>query len=431
VTRPRALSLIIIFCTATAIASPAQVPFAVLASFDGTDGANPFAGLIQASDGNFYGTTPFGGASNDCGVGGCGTVFKVTVGGTLTTLHSFDMADGASPFQGLIQAADENFYGTTRYGGAYGYGTFFKITPTGELSTLYSFKSAADTPYSALVQGSDGNFYGTTTSGGGSGCGTVFKITTGGMLNTLHIFDCTHGSQPIAALIQASDGNFYGTTTSGGQNSAACPYGCGTIFGITPAGKLTTLHRFNATDGAVPNASLVQAIDGNFYGRTLAGGANNSCPPYIGCGTIFKMTPAGELTTLYSFESSGGQSTGNFYATAGLVQGTDGNFYGTTVGLGPGSEDCAMSSCGTVFRITADGVLTTLHTFDSIVDAYPFGGLVQATDGKFYGTTLVGGGTRTICAIGCGTVFRLSVGLGPFVEPRPDSGEWRQSEDPR
>jgi uncharacterized repeat protein (TIGR03803 family) len=415
-TRPRTLHLIVIFifCAATAIASPAQAVFTPLLSFDGADGANPEAGLIQAFDGNFYGTTPYGGAY--CGIGGCGTVFKVGVDGTLTTLHSFDMADGASPFQGLIQAADENFYGTTRSGGAYGYGTFFKITPAGKLSTLYSFKSAADTPYAALVRGSDGNFYGTTTSGGGSGCGTIFKITTNGTLNTMHIFDCTHGSQPIAALIQASDGNFYGTTTSGGQNSAACPYGCGTIFGITPAGKLTTLHRFNATDGAVPNTPLVQAIDGNFYGRTLEGGANNGCSPYIGCGTVFKMTPAGELTTLYSFESSGGQSTGNYYATAGLVQGTDGNFYGTTE-FGGSSNDCS-GGCGTVFRITAGGKLTTLHSFDSSVDAYPVAGLVQGTDGKFYGTTWVGGGTRTICEIGCGTVFRLSVGLGRFVEPR-------------
>ena len=271
-------------------------------------GALPVAGLVQASDGNFYGTTTLGGSSGDCSypdVGGCGTVFKLTPSGTLTTLYSFcsqpNCADGGWPDGGLVQATDGNFYGTTSRGGVSsncpgpyvsGCGTVFKITPSGTLTTVYSFNyTDGSEPWAGLVQGTDGSFYGTTEWGGTYGHGTVFKITPDGTLTTLHSFNYADGSSPLGALVQATDGNFYGTTEEGG---AAGP---GTVFRITPSGALTTLRSFDGSDGEYPNG-LVQASDGNFYGTTGGGGAN--CSPY-GCGTVFKITLSGTLTTLYSF----------------------------------------------------------------------------------------------------------------------------------
>src|SRR5271165_1737062 len=380
-----------VFCAATAITSPAQT-LTTLATFAGTNGANPQSTLIQGIDGNLYGTTYNGGANKNCADGGCGTVFKVTPGGMLTTLYSFcakaNCTDGAFPWAGLVQGIDGNFYGITTGGGARQAGTVFKITPAGMLTTLYSFCSKGGcsdgaNPRGALVQGTDGNFYGTTSGN------TIFKITPEGMLTTLHTFNGTDGSEPYAGLLQASDGNFYGTTSQGGGNKSG-----GTVFKITPSGMLTTLYSFcsqmGCTDGEGPSGVLAQGIDGNFYGTTGEGGT--------GVGTVFKITPSGMLTTLHSF--TGG---GDGYAPEdGMVQATDGNFYGTT-NLG------GANGGGTVFKITPGGTLTTVYNFCSqkgCADGKSsVAGLVQAADGNFYGTTYSGG------ANGDGTAFKLSVGL--------------------
>lgn len=397
------------------IAMPAQATFAVLANFDGDDGANPSAGLIQARDGDFYGTTGYGGTNND------GTVFKITPEGKLTTLHSFNGMDGAVPVAPLVQARNGKFYGTTGRGGANGKGTFFRINRGGELTTIYNFETNGGISV-GLVQGADGDFYGTTSNGGASsacgtsGCGTVFKITERGTLTILHSFDFMDGANPHAGLVQGRDGNLYGTTLEGGAVSRdACTFGCGTVFKITLAGRLTTLHSFDGTDGSEPNAPLVQARSGKFYGTTLAGGAHPYCTPYDGCGTVFEITPAGKLTTIYSFESADiFESVLSYYAVAGLVQGTDGNFYGTTPygGASSACDNAFPAGCGTIFKITARGTLTTLYSFGSNEDANPLDGLVQGTDGSFYGTTWVGGGPNGFCEYGCGTVFSISVGLG-------------------
>jgi uncharacterized repeat protein (TIGR03803 family) len=224
------------------------------------------------------------------------------------TLADFDFTNGAFPYyMSLVQGADGNFYGTTVEGGTIGAGTVFKITPTGTLTTLYSFCSQTNCsdgydPFGGLVQATDGNFYGTTYTGGANGGGTIFKITPAGKLTTLHSFcsqTCADGDNPIAALIQATDGNFYGTTEFGGANAD------GTVFKITPAGKLTTLYSFcsptDCTDGANPYAGVTQATDGNFYGTAPYGGA-------YGAGTVFKITAGGKLTTLHSFDSDDGAS---------------------------------------------------------------------------------------------------------------------------
>ena len=310
--------------------SPRQAQLTTLHSFDLTDDGGQPAGLVQGADGNFYGTTYQGGADN-----GDGTVFKVTPTGALTTLHTFHGSDGLSPAAGLVQGTDGNFYGTTSGGGANGnYGTIFRITPGGMLTTLHSFNGFEGvSPDAGLVQATDGNFYGTTGGGGGAnGGGTVFRITPGGTLSTLYSFcsqpNCADGSTPYAGLVQAADGNFYGTTANGGAHSL------GTVFKITSNGTLAALYSFcsqpNCADGAQPGAGLVQATDGNFYGTTPFGGASNNC-----CGTIFKITPQGTLTTLHSFDQSDGANP-----DAGLIQATDGNFYGTTYGGGTNDNCC-------------------------------------------------------------------------------------------
>lgn len=296
-----------------------------------SDGANPQSGLVQGSDGNIYGTTQVGGTGTECPIyGTCGTVFKITLQGTLTTLHSFctqsNCPDGATPVDALVQATDGNFYGTTFGGGAgcggVGCGTVFKITPSGTLTTIHRFNTYDGYwPFAGLVQASDGNFYGTTLLGGVdgiNGLGTVFKITSAGTVTLLYSFcsqpNCTDGEDPYGGIVQARDGNFYGTTYGGGA------HGDGTVFTISSTGTFTTLHSFaGASDGFYPDAGLVQATDGNFYGTTFQGGANNG-------GTVFKITAAGALTTLHEFS---GYPIEGALPTATLVQVGE-NLYGTT-----------------------------------------------------------------------------------------------------
>jgi len=302
----------------------------------------------------------------------------------------------------MIQATDGDFYGTTSNGGANGlFGTVFKITPSGTRTTIHSFCSRGDcrdgeSPLAGVIQVASGDLYGTTNGGGANCCGTVFKINPNGALTTLYSFcsqggvNCTDGAYPIAALVQSSEGDFYGATEWGGTNNN------GTIFKITRSGRLTTLYRFCAQsgcpDGYGPQGALVQGTDGDFYGTTGYGGAG-------GLGTVFKITQGGTLTTLHSFAGEDGAQP-----SAGVIQATDGNFYGTTFAGG-------RYNLGTIFRIAPGSGLTTLQSFDGTHGAGPFAALVQATNGDFYGTTYSGG-----LYDDNGTVFRLSVGLGPFVE---------------
>jgi len=200
-----------------------------------TDGASARAGLVQGGDGDFYGTTQGGGSAGD------GIVYKVSTDGALTVLHSFEGADGSTPSAGLVLGGDGNFYGTTSTGGSNGYGVVFRMTPAGALTVLYSFGGTASdgvSPKSGLVQGADGAFYGTTTSGGSANDGTVFKITSEGALTILRSFGGSDGANPAGALVQGGDGNLYGTTEFGGTKGG---YGYGTVFKMTPAGELTVL----------------------------------------------------------------------------------------------------------------------------------------------------------------------------------------------
>jgi uncharacterized repeat protein (TIGR03803 family) len=399
VTCARLARAILALCATPAIAQT----FTTLHSFDGADGVSPWAGLVQANNGHLYGTTVGGGAD------GNGTAFTITTSGTLT---SFAVNYGMLPYGGLVQAAEGYLYGTTSAGGAVFGGTIFKITPSGTLTTLYSFCSQSgcadgSAPYATLIQAPNGNLYGTTMGGGANRDGTVFSITPAGTLTTLYSFcsqsGCSDGASPEAPLVQATNGDFYGTTNNGGGAS-----GSGTVFKITSTGTLTTLYTFCSQggsfcgDGANPSAGLVLSSNGNFYGTTYSGGAN-------GIGTVFELTPTGTLTTLYSF---GSQSDDGISPNA-LVEASNGDFYGTT-------EIGGANSAGTIFTITPSGTLTTLYSFCSQTSctdgADPQGGLIQDTHGNFYGTTY-GGGTN-----GDGTVFTLATGLGPFVESQPTFG---------
>jgi uncharacterized repeat protein (TIGR03803 family) len=377
---------VILLCAATAIAAPAQT-FTTLFLFNSSDGIFPI-GLVQGTDGNFYGPANLGGEQ------GWGTVYRTDPGG-LTALYSFcsqkqgDMClDGQEP-DALILATDLNFYGTTYAAGAGGYGTVFKITSGGTLTTLYSFGGVDSRPY-GLVQADDGNLYG-TTDGPFTG-GTVFKITPDGTLTTLYNFDGAEGGNPNGPLIQSTDGNLYGTTFYGG-------FGNGTVFKITLGGTLTTLYSFcpetPCIDGRYPAAGLAMGTDGNFYGTTRLGGLNYQ-------GTVFKITPGGKLTRLHSFCLHVTCEDGAF--PTGLIQATDGNLWGITTTGG-------AHGFGTIFAITPRGVLTTVYNFCSEKDCADgqAGTLMQATDGNFYGTNYYYGVNSD------GTIYRLSTGLGPFV----------------
>lgn len=326
--------------------------------------------MVQASDGNFYGTT-VGGGTGECptaepiGYNGpppaCGTVFKLTPGGAEEVLHFFSgTSDGGAPTGGLVQSSDGSFYGTTDADGLTGdcCGTVFKAILAGDEMVLYSFPDGAieGSIPSSLVQGTDGNFYGTTLIGGSSADGTVFETTPAGATTVLHSFSAGgDGQLPNAPLILGSDGNFYGTTPFGGVSAnpaPICEHGCGTVFMITPTGAETVLYAFGGgtLDGANPYGHLIQADDGNFYGTTNSGGTGNCSG---GCGTVFKITPSGVETVLYSF--AGGTADGESPGF-GLVQASDGNFYGTA---GAGGK----FNSGVVFKLTPVGVETVLHSF--------------------------------------------------------------------
>jgi uncharacterized repeat protein (TIGR03803 family) len=330
----------------------------------------------------------------------------------------------------LVEGADGNFYGTTPSGGNnqtddgfYGDGSVFKVTPSGTLTTIYKFcaKSGCPdvaNPQTGLILASNGNFYGVTPATNyftnSLSSGTVFEITAQGDLTTLYSSfcpqssSCPDGDSP-AALIQGADGNFYGVTTGGVNTSAVCnSRGCGSLFRITPGGTLTTLYSFcaqaNCADGGVPSG-LIQGSDGNFYGTTQFGGAVNPYYPTFGSGTVFKITPTGAITTLYQFCAQGQDCPDGQDPRTGVIQGSDGNFYGTT--------------SYTIFKLTPQGNLTTLYacTQSSCSVGAFAAGLIQAEDGNFYGTSQSGGNAN--CPGGspddpepeyvtCGTVYRMT-----------------------
>ena len=357
------------FCAALTLGSSGQT-LTTLHNFAGgmNDGAQPTVGVVQAGDGNFYGVTSVGGAHS------AGTIFRITPNGTITILHSFGVTDGIVPESPIVLGSDGNIWGTASPGGGNS-GTVFKCTLDGTFSVVHAFNGNDGAGPAGLTEASDGNFYGTTGAGlGPYFYGTVFKMTPSGTVTTLYAFQNTDGATPIAGVIQGRDGNFYGTTKFGGSGCGT--NGCGTVFKMTPSGTLTTLHFFDASDGQDPVAVPVQGADGVFYGTALSGGGN-------GGGTVYKVTSSGTFTTLYRFCAQLTCPDG-FEPFAPLIQASDGNFYGTTSGGG-------YLNYGTVFKITPAGALTSVYLFHYSEGAEPYGALLQASDGNFYGTTVSGG----------------------------------------
>jgi uncharacterized repeat protein (TIGR03803 family) len=394
--------------------TPDGTSFTVLHAFTfGTDGGNSEAPLIQATDGNFYGTTRY-------------NIFRMAPDGTVMILHAFTGSpDGAGPGATLIQATDGNFYGTTVAGGSAGFGTVFRMTPDGTVTILHSFDPESGgccAPRTALLQGLDGNLYGTSEDSAPNWTGYLFKVTMDGTFTVVTGLDwrpnsaliqtadgtlygteldgrrCAnavfqvilevgvtvlHTSNPmcnqplgISALVQHLDGTFYGTTEGGVGN-------VGTVFRMTPDGTTMVLHTFSPPhDGFSPHASLIQADDGNLYGTTLT--------------TLFRMAADGTLTVLHTFDFAGREGS----LPSALVQAADRNFYGTTYS--------SNFNTGTVFRMTPDGAFTVLHEFVGGADgARPSAAPIQATDGNLYGTTSTGG--VSVCGgATCGTVFRVA-----------------------
>jgi uncharacterized repeat protein (TIGR03803 family) len=388
---------LILFCAASACAQT----FTVLATFDGTASGTPEAALVQAEDGNLYGTN-YGAAGYPFG-----SLFKITRAGALTTEVLFGFV-GGEPRAAMILATDGNLYGTTTYLGTNEQGTAFRYSPgTGALTVIYNYCSLPNCTDGALahglIQASDGNLYGTTQISYTPPLypGVVYKMTPAGVQTTLYTFcseaSCDDGWDIFSGVVQDNDGNLYGTSFNGGS------YNEGTVYKLTPANAFTLLHTFTFdTDGAQPGG-LVQAANGILFGISSAGGA-------YGEGNVFKITTSGTLTTLHSFCAVSGCPDGSvpsFYSS--LILGSDGNFYGTTTTGGSANN-------GTIFKITPGGAFTSLHSFSGFDGAGPIGSLMQATDGNFYGTTNAGG------TGGYGTVFKLATGLAPFVKTVPTVG---------
>lgn len=331
--RGLSLAVVLLIYAVGTTAARAQT-YTDLFNFDGTNGKGPFYPqvLAQGRDGNLYGTTLYGGTSDE------GVVFKITPGGSLTVLYNFDGGtDGNNPQGGLALGTDGSFYGTT-------INTIFRIAPTGSLTTLYT--STVDL-ITSPIQGTDGNFYGTT------GAGNAYKITASGTFTAL-------GALPgvsVGPLLQASDGNFYGTTWDGGGSND------GTIFKLTPQGLVTTVHAFDSTNGSSPFGPLIQATDGNFYGTTTQGGSRAG-------GVVFRLSPSGDIRILHDF---GSEST----PFAGLVQASDSNFYGVDYHY--------------LFEITDAVAVSLLYNFHRPTGLAAWATPLQHTNGQIYGLTATGG----------------------------------------
>ena len=393
----------------------------VLHGFGGIDGRSPSTGLIRDHEGNLYGTTygfPFGSVP-----GNCGTVFKIDKSGNQTILHRFDGTDGANPRLGhLIHDEEGNLYGTTSTGGTVpggnpgaASGTVFRLDVRGNLTTLYTFSGLFDggSPSGTLVRNEAGEIFGTTSGGGTQGYGTVFKLDRRGQESVLHSFQAGGGGggiQPQQGLVADRQGNLYGVTLPGGGPD---DHG-GNVFRITPAGTETTLYTFSGgADGGVPSAPLLFDEGGNLYGTTQLGGTNN-------LGTVFELDLSGKETVLHSF--AGGLQNDGANPAAGLVRDEAGNFYGTTWAGG------LRSSFGSVFKMDATGRITILYSFLPNNGDSPSAGVVRDDEGNLYGVTI----PNPLFPLGFGAVFKLTPKGPPESEEpaEPSSSPREGGSDP-
>jgi len=411
----RSTFILILLCATISVAAPAQT-FTMLADLSSTTGANPQSPLTQGLDGNFYGT------ASDYGAFGGGTFFQVTPSG-VNVLYNFcsnqsgNCPDGANPSGQIALGPDGNFHGTTE-GGFYeaeGNGSVYKMTPAGSMTELYNFADCppcVSNPATGLTLSREGDFYGSGEADEAEPSAfnnLVFKVSPSATFSTVLIV-CPNGvcptdAGPSGTLLLASGGNLIGPGP-GGVN------GEGAIYRMTPAGTPTVLYSYctdsTCHDGYQPTSPLVELTAGAFYGTNLYGGAGTHCTLSQGCGTAFRVTASGTFTKLHDFCAWAGCADGG--RPTALIQATDGNFYGTT-SVGGTSGD------GTVFSLSSTGHFTLIHSFSGTDGSQPETALYQATDGNLYGTTNQGGSGSNF-----GTIFRISLGLAPFVKTVQEAG---------
>jgi uncharacterized repeat protein (TIGR03803 family) len=406
-----------------------------LANFDRETGDGPFGSVIQATNGRFYGATVAGGFYRQGNIFEVtsGGELRDLYSFCAKPLRG-ECTDGASSIWAPVLASDGNLYGVTAAGGSNagdyngdddpGSGTIYKLTLGGKLTTLYTF--CPSTPCidgqgpTGLIQGRDGNFYGTTTTGGRFKEGAIFEVTPQGAFTELYSFcsqaNCTDGERPVFPPLQGIDGNFYGATGTGGAT------GAGVVYELTASGTYTVLYNFcNYGDGPCPNGSvptnIVQDAKGNFFGTTEFGGSSQTSDN-AGYGIVFKLTGANQFIALQSFNIV----TGN--ALGGLMIANDGDLYTQTIGNEFGANG------GTIVEISPAGVATQVYTFGECgpTGYNPVSTLFQGTDGTLYGMTAYGGnGTFDGGCGGYGTIYSVSNGLSPLVETSPVAGKVGQS----
>jgi uncharacterized repeat protein (TIGR03803 family) len=390
--------------------------FKVLHTFNGNDGANPYAELVRDTAGNIYGTTQVGGSVKGvCASVGCGTAFKLNKDGKQVWLHNFMGGNGKQPLAGLLRSTEGNLYGTTTYGGdgakvcggvTIGCGVIFKLDGAGKETVLHRFKGTPDgfQPQPLLVEDTSGNLFGTTTLGGTSGgLGTIFKLNKTADTVLYSFTGGSDGCYPAPGVTLDAAGNLYGVAIQGG--AAFCNSGYGVVFELDTTGALTVLHTFEGSDGAYPSSVLLFDSVGNLYGTTDGGGNSTQCGSQ-GCGTVFELSPQGDgewsETVLYNFcalaDCVDGDGPGG-----DLVRDSFGNLYGTAHSGGTHGE-------GVVFKLDASGNETVLHNFTGEADgAEPDAGLIMDHAANLYGTAFFGADKKGECApYGCGVVFRLT-----------------------
>jgi uncharacterized repeat protein (TIGR03803 family) len=398
------LSLVLTACLTQVAFAQA---FKVLHSFSGSDGSTPEARLIQGMDNNIYGTAAFGGLPNGCpDQFGCGVIFKIDTTGKYTVLHLMSTLEGGQ-LRALVQTPDGLLYGiASRFGSgpptgcgfANTCGTLFRIDTAGNFTLLHNFGTTDGSyPTGGLLLGSDGFFYGTTYS-------SIYRADTAGNVTTLHTFDALHEGLGLnGPLVEDDLGNFYGTASLGGFSGCFLPPDpddtCGTVFKMDPAGSVTVLHFFGAGEFK-PAGELIRGTDGFLYGTTQGGSFLS-----LG-GAAFRIDTAGNYSTLHTFNTAGYGPEG-MMSEAGLLQASNGVFYGSNSldGLPINSSNVK----GTVFRMNAKGAVGVLRTFKGPDGATPFAGLLQGKDGNLYGTTASGGANNK------GTIFRLNPRARPII----------------
>jgi len=353
--------------------------FTTLYNFTGgSDGGNPYAGVIQNQSGNLYGTTAYG------GLYGYGVVYEVSSSGSETVLYPFtDNTNGGIPWASVIRDSKGNLYGTTSYG--YGdCGVVFQVDTAGTETVLHTFYGGASDgcyPLQGVIMDKKGNLYGTTYHGGASNQGTVFRLTPNGTETLLHSFagGPSDGAMPtFGHLLMDKAGNLYGVTEEGGSSRV------GVLYKLTTKKQETLLHSFagHSSDGCYPLGSVSMDKAGNLYGTTYACGSSNN-------GTVWRVSKNGTETILHNF--AGGSSDG-CHTYAGVVMDSTDNLYGNTYG-------CGANTYGTIWRLSANGTLTLLHSFDRTDGDAPIGELLRTTEGELFGTTYGGG------SYDCGTVW--------------------------